>query len=38
VKGHLAKCRELGATTEQIEDALRVAALLAGFSTFAKIE
>lgn len=38
VKGHLAKCRELGATTPQIEEALRVGALIAGFATFTKID
>jgi AhpD family alkylhydroperoxidase len=38
VKGHLAKCRELGATAPQIEEALRVGALISGFATFTKID
>lgn len=38
VKGHLAKCRELGATVPQIEEALRVGALISGFATFTKID
>lgn len=38
VKGHLAKCKELGATVGQIEEALRVAALISGFATFTKID
>jgi alkyl hydroperoxide reductase subunit D len=38
VRGHLAKCRELGVTIEQVEEALRVAALIAGFATFTKVE
>lgn len=38
VKGHLAKCRELGAKPEQIEEALRVGALISGFATFTKID
>ncbi|MEP7219619.1 MAG: carboxymuconolactone decarboxylase family protein [Bacteroidota bacterium] len=38
VKGHLAKCRELGATVPQIEEALRVGALISGVATFTKVE
>jgi AhpD family alkylhydroperoxidase len=38
VKGHLAKSRELGATTAQIEEALRVGSLIAGFATFTKVD
>ncbi len=38
VKGHLAKCRELGARPAQIEEALRVGALISGFATFTKID
>ncbi len=38
VKGHLAKCRQLGATPAQIEEALRVGALISGFATFTKID
>jgi alkyl hydroperoxide reductase subunit D len=38
VKGHLAKVRELGATPEQIEEAVKVGALIAGFATFTKID
>lgn len=38
VEGHLSKSRAHGATLEQLEEALRVAALIAGFATFTKIE
>jgi AhpD family alkylhydroperoxidase len=38
VRGHLAKCRELGVTIAQVEEALRVSALIAGFATFTKID
>lgn len=38
VKGHLAKSRDLGATVPQIEEALRLSALVAGFATFTKID
>jgi lipoyl-dependent peroxiredoxin subunit D len=38
VRGHLAKCRELGVTIDQVEEALRVSALIAGFATFTKVE
>ena len=35
VHGHVATCRELGATVEQIEEALRVGAVVAGIAAFA---
>jgi alkyl hydroperoxide reductase subunit D len=38
VRGHLAKCRELGVTIEQVGEALRVGALIAGFATFTKVD
>ncbi|HVZ40742.1 MAG TPA: carboxymuconolactone decarboxylase family protein [Candidatus Kapabacteria bacterium] len=38
VKGHVAKCRELGITLQQIEEGLRVAALIAGVGAFTRID
>jgi AhpD family alkylhydroperoxidase len=38
VRGHVAKAREHGATVAQIEEGLRVAALIAGIATFSKAE
>jgi alkyl hydroperoxide reductase subunit D len=38
VRGHLAKCRERGITVTQIEEALRVGAVVAGFAAFTRGE
>lgn len=38
VRGHVSKSMQHGATREQIEEGLRVAALMAGFATFTKID
>jgi AhpD family alkylhydroperoxidase len=38
VRGHLGKYKDMGGTLGQIEEGLRVAALVSGFATFTKID
>ena len=38
VNGHVSTCRNLGVTPEQLEEAIRVASMIAGLATFTKID